>query len=38
MSVAMSIPDRSRWFMFIDCPGDGLSHDLADLGGVWVIV
>jgi amino acid transporter len=25
-------------FMFIGCPGDGLSHDLADLGGVRVIV
>ena len=42
-SPALVAELADRWaippnFMFIGCPGDGLTHNLAELGGVREIV
>ena len=35
LSERLNVP---RNYMFIGCPGDGFPHQLADLGGVRLIV
>jgi hypothetical protein len=35
LSKRLNVP---RNYMFIGCPGDGFPHNLADLGGVRLIV